>query len=160
MKRDELAKVLLDEIKRTRAQLASLQTAFMTRQKEGASGMECEECQRLGKAYQRATIQSVQIDKKLRSMTEGHDLGGVCWVYDLSRRSPEQFSEMARRDDADDALCRAFQGGGLAGQKPGAPINPPQPPSRPCSPSKTHKGGDYGAIRLPILPPERSRLEF
>ena len=70
MRRDELAKVLLDEIKRTRAQLARLQTAFMTRRKEGASGVECEECQRLGKAYQRATIQSVQIDKKLRSMTE------------------------------------------------------------------------------------------
>ena len=32
--------------------------------------MECEECQRLWKAYQRATIRSVQIDGEIRSMTE------------------------------------------------------------------------------------------
>jgi hypothetical protein len=38
MKRHELAKVLLDEIKRTRAQLARLHTDFMTGRKERTRG--------------------------------------------------------------------------------------------------------------------------
>ena len=74
MERNEIAKVLLDEIERTRAQLERLRMVLMTRREEGASGMECEECQRLWKAYQRATIQSVQLDQEVRSMTEDESL--------------------------------------------------------------------------------------
>ena len=71
MRRDELTKALLDQIERARAQLAYLRTALTTRREERTSELDqCEECERLWKAYQRATIQCVQLDKKLRSMTE------------------------------------------------------------------------------------------
>jgi hypothetical protein len=65
MEQEESTKVLLDEIKRTRAQLARL----LKRRKERTGGT-CEECEGLWKAYQEATIQSVQIDEKIKSMTE------------------------------------------------------------------------------------------
>jgi hypothetical protein len=75
MTRCELATALLDEIERTRAQLERLRTAFVTRQEERTSGMDkCEECQSLWKAYQKATIQSVQLDEEVRSMTEDESL--------------------------------------------------------------------------------------
>jgi hypothetical protein len=75
MTRCELATALLDEIERTRAQLERLRTAFVTRQEERTSGVDkCEECQRLWKAYQKATIQSVQLDEEVRSMTEDESL--------------------------------------------------------------------------------------
>jgi hypothetical protein len=75
MTRCELATALLDEIERTRAQLERLRTAFVTRQEERTSGMDkCEECQRLWKAYHKATIQSVQLDEEVRSMTEDESL--------------------------------------------------------------------------------------
>ena len=71
----EIAKVLLDEIARMREQLARLYTVLMMRLKErAASGMECEECLRLWKAYQRATTQSVQLDGEVRSMKEEQGL--------------------------------------------------------------------------------------
>ena len=70
-----MAKILLDEIVRTREQLAGLHTVLMMRLEErAASGMECEECQRLWKAYQRATTQSVQLDAEVRSMNEDQAL--------------------------------------------------------------------------------------
>jgi hypothetical protein len=64
MEQEESTKVLLDEIKRTRAQLA-----LLTRQKERTRGT-CEECEGLWKAYQEATIRSVQIDEEIKLMTE------------------------------------------------------------------------------------------
>ena len=46
MKRAELAKVLLDEIKRTRAQLAHLGTVLMMRRKKRTSEFDhCGECE-------------------------------------------------------------------------------------------------------------------
>jgi hypothetical protein len=75
MTRCELATALLDEIERTRAQLERLRTAFVTRQEERTRGMDkCEECQRLWKAYHKATIQFVQLDEELRSITEDQGL--------------------------------------------------------------------------------------
>ena len=35
---------------------------------------QCEECERLWKAYQTATTQSVRLDEEIRSMTEDHGL--------------------------------------------------------------------------------------
>ena len=35
---------------------------------------QCEECERLWKAYQTATTQSVQLDEEIRSMTEDQGL--------------------------------------------------------------------------------------
>jgi hypothetical protein len=52
MDRSEMAKGLLDEIERTRAQLARLHAGLMMRVDERASGMEYEECQHLWKACQ------------------------------------------------------------------------------------------------------------
>jgi hypothetical protein len=75
MKRHELAKVLLDEIVRTRAQLARLQMVLARRTEEKISRVDqCEECERLWQAYQTATIQSVQLYDEIRSMTEGQSL--------------------------------------------------------------------------------------
>jgi hypothetical protein len=49
MKRHELARVLLDEIVRTRAQLVRLQMALAREVEEGSGRMEQgEECERLG----------------------------------------------------------------------------------------------------------------
>ena len=46
MMRAELAKVLLDEIKRTRAQLAHLRTVLMMRRKKRTNGLDhCDECE-------------------------------------------------------------------------------------------------------------------
>jgi hypothetical protein len=46
MKRAELAKVLLDEIKRTRAQLAHLRTVLMMRRERRTSGLDhSDECE-------------------------------------------------------------------------------------------------------------------
>ena len=47
---------------------------MMRPEERAASGMECEECQRLWKVYQRATAQSVQLDAEARSMTEDQGL--------------------------------------------------------------------------------------
>jgi hypothetical protein len=75
MKRHELAKVLLDEIVRTRAQLARLQMVLARRTEEKISRVDqCEECEPLWQAYQAARIQSVQLYDEIRSMTEGQSL--------------------------------------------------------------------------------------
>ena len=67
MKRAELAKVLLDEIKRTRAQLSHLRTVLMMRREKRTSGLDhCDECE--------MPIQSVQIDGEIKSMTEDQGL--------------------------------------------------------------------------------------
>jgi hypothetical protein len=42
----------------------------MMRVDDRASGMECQECQHLWKAYQRATIASFQLDEEVRSRNE------------------------------------------------------------------------------------------
>jgi hypothetical protein len=74
MKR-EFAKVLLDEIVRTRAQLVRLQMVLARGVEERSGRMEqCEECERLWKAYQTATIESVQLYEELRSITEDQGL--------------------------------------------------------------------------------------
>ncbi len=87
----EIAKVLLDQIARMREQLARLYTVLMMGLKErAASGMECEECQRLWKAYQRATTQSVQLDGEVRSMNEEQGL--------------QQLSETTARGEAAEQL--------------------------------------------------------
>jgi hypothetical protein len=64
-----LAKVLLDEIERARAQLVRLEM-FMTRRAEERRMGQCEECERLWKVYQRTTIEAVQLYGELRSITE------------------------------------------------------------------------------------------
>ena len=75
MNRHELARVLLDEIARTRAQLVRLQMVLAIRAEEGISPMsQCEKCERLWKAYQTATIESVQLYEELRSITEDQGL--------------------------------------------------------------------------------------
>ena len=75
MKRSELAKMLRDEIMRTRAQLVRLQMLLARRAEEGISRMsQYEECERLWKAYQTATIESVQLSEALRSITEDQSL--------------------------------------------------------------------------------------
>jgi TPR repeat protein len=75
MNRHELAKVLLDEIVRTRAQLVRLQMVLARRAEEGISRMSpCGECERLWKAYQTATIESVQLYEELKSITEDQGL--------------------------------------------------------------------------------------
>ena len=47
---------------------------MMRLEERAASGMECEEGQRLWKAYQTATIESVQLYEELRSITEDQGL--------------------------------------------------------------------------------------
>ena len=77
MKRNKLekAKVLLDEIEHTRAQLIRLQMVLASRTEERKSRMgQCEECDRLWKEYQRATTQSAQLYEEIRSMTEDRGL--------------------------------------------------------------------------------------
>jgi hypothetical protein len=77
MKRHELAKVLLDEIVRTRALLARLQMVLARRTEEKISRVDqCEECERLWQAYESATIQSVQLYRG-------------DWVDDPGPESPE-----------------------------------------------------------------------
>jgi hypothetical protein len=51
---------------------------------------QCEECQRLWKAYQKATIQAVQLDEEIRSMTEDQDL--------------QRFSEVTTKAEAGERL--------------------------------------------------------
>jgi DNA integrity scanning protein DisA with diadenylate cyclase activity len=70
MQRNQMAKGLLDEIEGTRAQLARRGRVLMMRVDEIATGMECEECQHLCKAYQRATIESIRLDEEVRSRNE------------------------------------------------------------------------------------------
>jgi hypothetical protein len=75
VKRSELEKVLLDEIVRTRAQLALLQLVLARRTEERKSRTgQCEECDRVWKEYQRATSQSAQLYEEIRSMTEDRGL--------------------------------------------------------------------------------------
>jgi hypothetical protein len=75
MKRHELAKMLRDEIVRTRAQLARLQMVLARRTEEGISRVDqCEECERLWKAFQTAPIEGVQLSEELRSITEDQGL--------------------------------------------------------------------------------------
>jgi hypothetical protein len=66
-----LAKVLVDEIERARAQLVRLEM-FLTRRAEERRMGQCEECERLWKVYQRTTIEAVQLygELRLRSITE------------------------------------------------------------------------------------------
>ena len=91
MERSELAKALLEEIVRTREQLARLQKVVVIRTEERNSGMDqCDECQRLWQAYQQATIQAVQLDEEIRSMTEDQDL--------------QKFSEVATKAEAAERL--------------------------------------------------------
>jgi hypothetical protein len=74
MNRNEMAKVLLAEIERTGPQLVRLERVLARRAKERKSRMgECEECERLWKAYQ-TTIVAVQLDEKLKSITEDQGL--------------------------------------------------------------------------------------
>ena len=74
MKR-ELAKVLLDEIVRTRVQLVRLRMVLAREVEERSGRMDrCKECDRLWEEYRRATIESVQLDAEVRSMTEGQGL--------------------------------------------------------------------------------------
>jgi hypothetical protein len=69
MKRHELAKVLLDEIGRTPTY------GLDARREVRTSRMgQCEDCERLWKAYQTATIESVQLSEALRSITEDQGL--------------------------------------------------------------------------------------
>jgi len=75
MNRQELARVLLDEIVRTRVQLVRIRMVLAREVEERSGPMDqCEECDRLWKEYQRATIESVQLDAEVRSMTEGQGL--------------------------------------------------------------------------------------
>ena len=75
MKRHEFAKVLLDEIVRRRAQLVRLQMVLATGVEERSGRMEqCAECERLWKAYQTATIESVQLYEELKSISEEQGL--------------------------------------------------------------------------------------
>jgi hypothetical protein len=67
-----MAKALLDEIERTRTQLAWLGRVLMMGVDE--RGMECEECQHLWKAFQRATIESIRLDEEVRSRNEYQSL--------------------------------------------------------------------------------------
>jgi hypothetical protein len=69
-----MARGLLDEIERTRAQVARLPAGLMMRVDERASGMECEQCQHLWKAYQRATIENIRLDEEVRSRNEYQSL--------------------------------------------------------------------------------------
>jgi hypothetical protein len=55
-----LAKVLLDEIERARAQLVRLEMVLTRRAEERRMG-QCEECERLWKVYQKTTIEAVQL---------------------------------------------------------------------------------------------------
>jgi len=64
-----LAKILLDEIERARAQLVRLEMVLTRRAEERRMG-QCEECERLWKVYQRTTIEAVQLYGELRSITE------------------------------------------------------------------------------------------
>ena len=63
---------------------------IMRLEERAASGIECEECQRLWKAYKRATTQSVQLDAEVRSMTEDQGL--------------QKFRETTARADATEQL--------------------------------------------------------
>ena len=91
MERSELAKALLEEIVRTREQLARLQKVVVIRTEERNSEMDqCDECQRLWEAYQKALIQAVQLDEDIRSMTEDQDL--------------QKFSEVATKAEAAERL--------------------------------------------------------
>jgi hypothetical protein len=103
MKRSELEKVLLDEIRRSRAQLTRAQLirlqmvlAKRTRERKGRTG-QCEECDRLWKAYQRATIQCVQLDKKLRSMTEDRGLRKLKETTTKAEAAERLFEEARQR---------------------------------------------------------------
>jgi hypothetical protein len=89
MKRSELAKMLRDEIMRTRAQLVRLQMLLARRAEERRSGMgQCEECERLWKAYQAPTIESVQFYEELRSITEDQGLEKLSGTKGRSCRAP------------------------------------------------------------------------
>ena len=68
-----LAKVLLDEIERARAQLVRLEMVLTRRAEERRMG-QCEECERLWKVYQKTTIEAVQLYGELRSITEDQDI--------------------------------------------------------------------------------------
>ena len=104
MKRSELERVLLDEIVRTRAQLIRLQMVLAREVEERSGRMEqCEECERLWKAYQTATIESVQLYEELKSITE------------------DQGSREVERNDNQGRSCRAAtrEGSPKAGGTPG-----------------------------------------
>jgi hypothetical protein len=69
LKGREIAKVLLDEIGRTRTY------GLDARREVRTSRMgQCEDCERLWKAYQTATIESVQLYEELKSITEDQGL--------------------------------------------------------------------------------------
>ena len=98
MTRCELATALLDEIERTRAQLERLRRAFVTTQEERTSRMDqCEECERLWKAYQTATIESVQLDEEVRSMTEDESLQKFSQATTKAEAAERQREEARQR---------------------------------------------------------------
>ena len=69
LKGREIAKVLLDEIGRTPTY------GLDPRREVRTSRMgQCEDCERLWKAYQTATIESVQLYEELKSITEDQGL--------------------------------------------------------------------------------------
>ena len=69
LKGREIAKVLLDEIGRTPTY------GLDARREVRTSRMgQCEDCERLWKAYQTATIESVQLYEELKSITEDQGL--------------------------------------------------------------------------------------
>jgi hypothetical protein len=97
MKRSELEKMLRDEIMRTRAQLVRLQMLLARRAEERRSGMgQCEECERVWKAYQKATAQSVQLYQELRSMTEDQGLQNLSEAT-IKAEAAEKLFEEARQ---------------------------------------------------------------
>jgi hypothetical protein len=95
MNRHELARVLLDEIVRMRAQLLRLRMVLTRRTEERISRMsQCGECERLWRAYQTATIESVQLYEELRSITD------------------DEGSREVERNDNQSRSCRAATSGG------------------------------------------------
>ena len=97
IERNEMAKVLLDEIVRTLAQLARLQMVSARRAEEGISRMShCEECERLWKAYETATIQSVQLYEEIESMTEDwglQKLSDMTTKAEVAERARQRLAE-------------------------------------------------------------------
>jgi hypothetical protein len=57
---------------------------------------QCEECERLWKAYQTATIASVQLDEELRSITEDQGLEKLSGTT-ARAEAAERLREVARQ---------------------------------------------------------------
>jgi hypothetical protein len=101
MERNEIAKVLLDEIERTRAQLVRLQMLLARRAEERRNRMgQYEERQRLWKAYQTATIESVQLYEEPRSITEDQGLEKLSGTATSERLREEACQRLAEHQAA------------------------------------------------------------